>query len=378
MKPDIPQVRQTPDPQLDNILQHWGFFTKTEIVEATAKGQLLMLDLDFGDKCSLHCAGCFRRKHVAENGLANSDPNMTYDEIIDVISQAQALGLRTVKLCGKGEPFENTELLRFAHELTARGIGLAIFTKGHVIGDDVLVAETFGHEGITDGEMLCRELVKLKVSIMPSVPSFNDQLLGKLVGRRPEWYAPRLKLAVERLAKAGFNKTRPTRLALVHAPLTRVSIDGAFAVYHFARERNIIPVLAAHMVSGKQITDEFLLKADASDEKKHRLFQQVLAYNIKQGYQTHEQILLDGPSCMPGIHPCNQIAVGLYVMIKGTVMRCPGDFAKSLGNIRDEPLADIWERNRWWKWTGVHNVGCPYKDGHTLPLGLYDELKQEV
>lgn len=376
MKIDIEKVVQDPNPVLDNCLQHWGFFTREEIAEATAKGQLLMLDMDFGDKCSLHCAGCFRRQHVAEDGL--TEPNLTYDDVINVIEQAQALGLRTVKLCGKGEPFENPELVHFARWLTARDIGLAIFTKGHVIGDDTLVAETFGHEGITDGEMLCRELFKLKVSIMPSVPSFDDQFLGKLVGCRPEWYAPRLKLAVERLAKAGFNKTRPTRLAFVHAPLTKVSIGSALAVYRFAREHNILPVLSAHMVSGKQITEEFLLRVDASDEEKRQLFKQVLAYNLKQGYQTREQILLDDPSCMPGIHPCNQIAVGLYVMIKGIVMRCPGDFAKPLGNIRDEPLADIWERNRQWKWTGVYNVGCPYKDGHTIPSGLYDELKKEV
>lgn len=379
MIPDIEQVTFSPNPELDNTLQYWGFFSRAEVSEAKKSGRLLMLDLDFGDTCALHCAGCFRREHLIEADFEKSKkPDMTYDEIINVIEQARALGLQTVKICGKGEPFENPDLIRLARDLTARDIGLAIFTKGHIIGDDSKVTEIFGHEGITNGKALCHELFKLKVSVMPSVPSFDDRLLGKLVGRRSEWYVPRLKLAVERLARAGFNKTRPTRLAFVHAPLTKKSIHEAFSVYCFARERNILPILALHMISGKQITPEFLAKQDASEEKKIRLFQDILSYNLIKGYQIKKDILKDGLSCMPGIHPCNQIAVGLYIMITGLVMRCPGDFAQPLGNIRDEPLSDIWQKCRHWKWAGAFNVGCPYKDGYTIPASLYEQVKRTL
>ena len=111
-----------------NTVQYWGFFTHQEIKEATQHGKLLMLDIDFGRKCSLHCPSCFRRKNLIDNG----QPDMDYNQLLITIRQAKQLGLRSVKICGAGEPFENPKLLQLAHDLTTMDVGLAIFTKGHV------------------------------------------------------------------------------------------------------------------------------------------------------------------------------------------------------------------------------------------------------
>jgi len=371
IKPKIEKVKQTPNPKLDNTVQYWGFFTPEQIAAAANDGSLLMLDMDFGRGCELRCPGCFRRKNpVDEQGR----PDLHYHEIINVVDVARSLGLKTIKVCGAGESSEDSRLLRFARDLTRKGIGLALFTKGHIIGDDEAAAKIFGQEGIKNGADLCRQLFELKVSIMLSYPSFNNRLIGQLVGRRPEWYAPKLKRAAELLAEAGFNQTRPTRLAFVHAPLTKNSISQAFEVYQYARERNILPILAFSMVSGEQITPKFLDQYDADEATKLNLFQQVLEYNFKHGFMSPQDVIRDEPSCMPGIHPCNQIAVGLYVTANGNVLRCPGDFHQPLGNVREEGLAEIWRRCRKWQWEGKFNVGCPYKDGCTIPKGIYEEL----
>ncbi len=363
----IPAISLThiqPDPRLSNTIEHWGFFTKEEVEQAATDGSLLMLDIDFGRGCPHRCPGCFRRNNpIDASGLSD----LSYREIFSVVDQAKKLGLRSVKICGAGEPLVNPNLLRFARDLTKRDIGLAIFTKGYTLGDDELAAKIFGPR-IESGLQLAEQLFSLKTSVMLSYPSFDADILGALVGGSPRDYPQKLKKAAEILAEAGFNKTLPTRLAFVHAPITGKSIAGAFEVYRFARERNILPILAFYMVSGKQITPAFLRRNDAAAEEKIRLARRIYEYNLAHGFNTPEQLARENISCMPGIHPCNQIAVGLYLTANGNVIRCPGDREAPLGNVRETSLGEIWKKARDWNFKGKFNVGCPFKEGITLPV----------
>jgi len=372
--PDIPPVFVQPNPHLSNIVQHWGFFTKEEIEQAAKNGSLLILDIDFGRACPHRCPGCFRRNNPVDVTGAS---DLSYDEILSVIDQAKKIGLQSVKICGAGEPFVDPDLLRFARDLTARDIGLAIFTKGYLFGDDKLAAIIFGPQ-IKSSLHLAEQLFALKTSVLLNYPSFNTELLGSLVGNRPKNYSEKLKRAAEVLAAAGFNKTLPTRLAFVHAPITKESIHDAFEVYRFTRERNILPVLAFYMVSGKQITRAFLRRHDAALEEKVGLLRRTYEYNLQHWFNTSEQLIQEGISCMPGIHPCNQIAAGLYLTANGNVIRCPGDYGKPLGNIRRENITEIWKRSRDWKFKGQFNVGCPFKEGITLPTDYQQQIMKNL
>lgn len=253
--PHVAQFKEKPDPVLSNIVQHWGFFSQAEIDHAAQDCSLLMLDLDFGRGCSLNCPGCFRRANIVDAGKF---PDLTYEELMGVIDEARGLGLESVKVCGVGEPFENPKLLDFATDLTEKEIGLAIFTKGHILGDDKAATKIFGPH-IKSGQALAKKLFELKTSILLNFPSFNSALVSKLVGDASGDYPQKLRRAAEVLAKAGFNKTLSARMAFIHAPITKQSIAGAFKAYQFARERNILPVLAFHMVSGQQIDRSFLI-----------------------------------------------------------------------------------------------------------------------
>ena len=160
--------------------------------------------------------------------------------------------------------------------------------------------------------------------------------------------------------------------------MAQVSIGGAFEVYQFARERNILPVLAFSMVSGEQITGGFLARHDPTTEEKLSLFRAVYQFNLDRGIQTKGQLLDGWVSCMPGIHPCNQIAVGLYLTANGNVVRCPGDSGAPLGNVQREKIADIWTQARQWQFSGRFNCGCPYKDGRTIPWKIYEEIEKII
>lgn len=348
----------------DNRVLHWGFFTREEIEQN--KGKLLMLDIDFGRYCSLECPGCFRKSNTIDDFR---DGDLAYDELIQVIDDASKIGLRSVKICGAGEPTENSKFLQFVREMTERDIGVACFTKGQVLGSDENTRKFNKKYSICSAQQLCDELAEYKISIMLSFQSFYTEKQDALVGNAEGHSIIRNK-ALENLVKSRFNQTNPTRLAVVNAPLDKSVYDEAFEIYVWARRRNIFPVIAMHMVSGKKIDKYFLRAHDITDEQKKELWRKIYSWNISNGVQTEEQLRLEGISCMPGIHPCNQLACGLYVSANGNVVRCPGYNSPILGNVKEDSIKRIWEREGR-EFEGKFNHCCPPKDGLTIPLEIY-------
>jgi len=362
--PDIPKkfTGQFPE-DYRNEIQHWGFFTRNELYEN--KGNLLMMDIDFGRLCSLNCPSCFRKRNVVDD--ANRS-DLSYDELLAVIDDAKKLGLRSVKICGAGEPTQDSRFLQFVRDMTAKDIGVAAFTKGHVLGSDREAKKINCEYGIETARELCDELHKLNVSFMLSFQSFHTEVQDSLVRR--EGYTLVRNRALENLVSAGFNEADPTRLCLCNAPITKTNYDEVFDIYVYARERNIYPVIAVSMISGKQLDDDFIHKIDLTYEQKVELWTRVYSWNIERGVQTLEQIRREGISAMPGSHPCNQVAAGLYVTANGNVVGCPG-FTSIEGNIKDRSIGNIWAESQNKRRGNTFNCGCPPKEGKTIPNGLY-------
>lgn len=362
--PDIPKKKI--EGAYNPIFPNWGFFSRGEIEKSD--GKLLMLDLDVGRTCSLHCPTCYRRDSDVDDVTKD---DLTYDELMYVIQEAKNLGLRSVKTCGVGEPTEHDFFLQFIRDLTAIDVGAGVFTKGHVIGDDKKIEQVNKKYGIKTAREFCNELYDLNVSFMLSFQSFYPEIQDKLVGKKGQTLIR--NKALENLVNSGFNDKNPTRISLVNAPVLPESYNETFSIYKFARERNLYPIFAMSMVSGKQFTEDFRRKIDLTDEQKLKLFTQIYSWNIENGFQTLEQIKEEGISSMPGAHPCNQNAVGLYVTMNGNVVRCPGSI-EILGNVKEKSITQIWEEQKRNSFAGRFNCGCPYKEGITIPLDLYEKV----
>ncbi|MFA6255343.1 MAG: radical SAM protein [Patescibacteria group bacterium] len=358
-----------------NTMQYFGFFTKEEI--ENNKDKLLMLDIDFGRYCSLSCPACFRKSNLVDD-IPEGD--LTYDELIKIIDEAKVLGLKMIKICGAGEPTQNSRFLPFIEAMTKKDIGVAVFTKGQVLGSDEQAKKFNQQYGINSAKELCQRLAKLKVSFMLSFQSFEvekqDELVGGIKG-----HALIRNQALVNLVEAGFNNSEPTRLCLELGPITKKNYEEVFAIYTYARRRNIYLITNLLMTSGKQIDSDFLAEYDFSPEAKIDLFTKIYSWNIENGLQTLDQIKEEGISCMPGIHPCNQVACGLYITAKGNAVGCPGfgELEDIEGNIRKEDIKTIWEKSRNKKlYVGKFNCLCPPKDGITIPYGLYAEVLKRL
>lgn len=356
--PNIPKKLDNQPCIGPNSFPYWGFFSKKEL-----KNKLQMLDIDFGRYCSLNCPGCFRRDNIVDS---TEEGDLTYDELIKVIDEAK--DLRTIKICGVGEPTENNNLLKFIREMTERDIGVAVFTKGQVLGNDEKARKFNG----MSAQELCKELYDLKTSFMLGFQSFYTEVQDRMVGIKGHSLVR--NKALENLVNAGFNSTNPTRLAFCNAPFTRENYDEVFDIYVYARERNIYPINAVLMTSGNQIDKEYLNKYDMTDKEKTDLWTKIYSWNIKHYVQTLEQIKEEGISVLPGAHPCNQLAGGLYLTAKGNVVGCPG-FTEIEGNVRNQSIIEIWEKSQNKKLrAGVFNCKCPPKDGITIPSDLYEKV----
>ncbi|MDD5162868.1 MAG: radical SAM protein [Candidatus ainarchaeum sp.] len=369
--PNVPIVYKNNFPKnFVNDVNGWGF-SKKELAEN--KGKILTLDIDFGNSCSLNCPHCFRKNNKVDSEKNNL---LKYEDIIGIINQAKKLGLKTVKFLGAGEPFESPRFLEFLGFLKKSNVTPLIFTKGHVIGDDSLVKKYYSQYGLETGTALIEELKKVNASILLGFNSFDTEIQDKMVGGI-KGYTLKRNRALELLAEAGFNKN-PVRIALIATPITKTNYSEIFEIYSWARQRNLYIVTTPTMISGRCSRGAAWKKITPSKKELVDLYAKIYKFNIEKGIQTLEQIKEEGISAYAGVHPCNQVACGMYVTLTGTVLRCPGDDTTVLGNVRQESLKEIWEKSENYKRAGMFNCGCPPKQGKSIPKNFYSDVLKKL
>jgi len=387
-----------------NDVKWWGNITREKIHSCLENGtaKMLTMDLDIGDVCSLRCPHCFRRDRRFDT--VTHDTSLSYKEIIGYIKEAKELGLEQIKILGRGEPFENNKFLGFLREVNSLGIGISIFTKGHVLGSDDLAVKYNKSYGISTGKELVDELKKLKVSILLGFNTFDEKMQGEFVGidRSPvKNYVELRDNALKILVEAGFNdyvEGEATRLAMIAAPIKPENIDEIFDLFIWARVRNIYMLSCPTTISGKGIDEykraqDFYGNEGDTLEKKHEkyikdlenLYIKIYRWSIAKGLILKDTFEEDGVSLYPGSHVCNQTAAGFYLNLSGQVNQCPGRMdgdAKVVNDIRnEESLKSVWMESSAYKRAknGTRfNYKCLARDGHSIPVSFYENIKNEV
>jgi len=388
-----------PDNYINNV-KYWGNISKEKLHSCLPDGtaKLLTLDLDVGDECSLRCPHCFRR----DSRFDKCTNPLTYDEIIKYVKDAKELGLEEIKILGRGEPFQNKDFLKFLREMTKLDLGVSVFTKGFVIGDDNLVKTYNSHYGINTGKELVKELYKLKVSILLGFNSFDKEVQENFVGACNSViknYTELRDRALILLCNAGFNKyvaEEATRLAMIAAPIKPENINEVFEIYKWGRLRNIYILSCPTTISGKGI-DEFnraieTYRRDTNNSpylkyvsELERLYTSIYSWNIQTNLISKKLFTIDIISLYPGCHVCNQVAAGFYLNLSGQINQCPGRCDQTTifcSNIRDaKSLKEVWVNSLNYKrakYSTRYNFGCVARDGHSLPVDFYNHIYQNV
>lgn len=394
---EIPEIFKAKFPKdYVNDVRWWGNIPKEELHSTLPDGtaKMLTMDLDIGDICSLNCPHCFRRDPRFDK--TNRQNRMTYKTIVGYIKDAKKLGLKQIKILGRGEPFENPRFLEFLRYMTKLDIGVAVFSKGHVMGSDILARRYNSHYGIKTGKDLIKEVKKLKVSILLGFNSFDDEMQEQFTGvdKYPDGvlmkkYVKLRNNALIGLVKAGFNKYVPgkaTRLAMISAPCKPENLDQILDQYKWARKRNIYMLTCPTTISGKGADEAKRVKEHFKDyvPRLIKLWTDIYTWAIENKVIKMKDFKEDGVALYPGCHVCNQTAAGFYLNLSGQVNQCPGRVDKSTifaKDIRETTLKDAWKSSANYqraKNTNKYNYHCVARDGRSLPLDFYQEIEKRV
>jgi MoaA/NifB/PqqE/SkfB family radical SAM enzyme len=379
-----------------NDVMYWGNHIQLLEGDVFSGPRLRHLDLDYGDTCSLSCPHCFRRDSRFDTVTDNN--RLAENDIRRLVKEAQNDGLESVKILGRGEPFQSSGLLAFIDYLCDLGLGVSIFTKGHVIGSDDTVHRYFGDMGISTGKKLVSWLKERNTSILLGFNSFRADLQEEFIGQKASSVSDYVKCrdtALERLITAGFNDYvpgSPTRLALIAAPIKPENVEEVFDIYTWARLQNIYMLSCPTTISGKGLDE-----AERQKTFKNYMDQLVLLYariykwNIDHGLVTVQRLQEEGISLYPGCHPCTQISCGLYLNLSGQVVQCPGRVDEETiftNDIRhEESLNSVWLRSINFKrangelcgqFGNSWNYGCPARDGLSLPSDFYSRIMERI
>jgi MoaA/NifB/PqqE/SkfB family radical SAM enzyme len=128
------------------------------------------------------------------------------------------------------------------------------------------------------------------------------------------------------------------------------------------------------MISGRAKRHATWRKITPSSKKLIELYKKIYIYNIERNIQTLEQIEEEGIASYAGGHPCNQVALGMYLTFNGKILRCPGDEKPIFGDIRKDSLERIWKHSENYGRAGKFNCGCPPKWGKSIPYNLFTEV----
>jgi organic radical activating enzyme len=321
--------------------------------------------------CPHNCPGCFDRGSVRNKLLAP-------DEVKGLLEQAVELGLESVKFLGPGELLANPEMFEFLDFLRQKKIKIGIFTKGAIIGNDMLAIR---YQGMT-GENLAKALAGYdNVRMLVDGRSFDSDKANRMVPTREIDFASARNRAIELLAENGFNKDPSCqRMSLQTNPVTWENIDEIPGIFEWGLERNIPVCVTPTMVSGLGNT---LLDETQKQEFQDRLislYEVIYRLLLDKGVMTLEQLRSEGISSYAGTAPCNQLSCGMFIRKDGVVQRCPGNDREQFviaEDVRRQPLREIWKNSVNHKLGPVFNNRC-VKDGFSIPVRLYDEVLQKL
>ena len=325
--------------------------------------------------CPHACPGCFNQATV-RNSI------MTLDEVINIVDQAIKLGLESVKFLGPGELLANPRLFEILDIFKERNLVMGIFTKGAILGSDVLAMK---YQGVKAEKLVQKMTSYDNVTFLIGGCSFDPEIENRYIPTRDlelrdkfNYHASRNR-AIDMLCEAGMNSNpEKQRLAIVSSPVTTNTIGGSLELFQWATERNIPNYVTASMVSG--MGHGLVKKQQLDFEAKYlKLAVDIYKYLFNKGIMDIERLKREGVSSYIGTNPCNQLTHGLYVHYDGEVWRCPGNDTPDFivyHNVREASLLEIWKNSRNYNINQFNN-GC-VKDGVSIPSGFYSKVLEEI
>ncbi|MCJ7587392.1 MAG: radical SAM protein [Candidatus Aminicenantes bacterium] len=291
-----------------------GTFPKDEILEARRKNTPLTMDCALPGRCLNNCTYC---------GFlyVNKKGKLRQQEVLRVFEEFAALGGKSIKILGEGEPMLRKDILFLLATIRKLGMIPILFTCGDTLGSEELAQKAH--------RLSCDEIVQklYDIGVTVMIKYEKDEVVQR------KGYSILRDRALERLLSCGFNKHFPSRLGFAIV-LLKETYDEVPSVFDFALDHNIYPLVCPLMPLGKMKNP--IARANYSPKpcEIQSLTQKLIELRERKG------IRLSEPSDFPGGLPCDISRTGMYMDDIGNVKVCEAD--ETVGNVRDFSLAELW------------------------------------
>jgi radical SAM protein with 4Fe4S-binding SPASM domain len=279
-------------------------FSEEAIDASLRRGGLLSLELEFTRKCNLQCVYCYSSAGERIEG------EMSFEEIMDVVAQAKALGARKIVLLGGGEPFLFSKYREVIQGIRTSGLSQVVFTNGTLLTPEI-----------------CRFLFDNGLDVVIKhnsfVPSVQDALAGVPGAHRL------IRRGLRFLREAGY--PGDGRLLGIQSVVCRQNQQEMKRMWVWARERGIVPYFEVITRQGRAAENPWL---ELAPEEVLALFQGLAEIDAERfGLRWVPKPPIAGFTCRRHLYSC-------LVDSRGFVQPCTG-IDMQIGNLKEKPLAEI-------------------------------------
>ena len=279
-------------------------FPWEEIEKTRDIGGLLTLEIELSRLCNFSCKYCYSS---ADKPLNHE---LEFEEIENVIKEAQTLGARRIIVIGGGEPLIYPRIKDIITMIRRRGLSVVIFTNG--TGLDRSLAE-----------FLYLHQVGIELKMNSSNPDIQNELCG--IDNAYDIIANALK----NLESAGY--PGENKLLGISTIICRQNYEELTELWRWARQNDIVPYFETLTPQGRGKNEELCV----TTEMLQKIFERLS--NIDK-----EEFNLEWDSMHPPLAgmTCNRHLYSCYVRSDGAVLPCAGIDIVT-GNIRTESLEYI-------------------------------------
>ena len=280
-------------------------FSAKELKECANGKKLLGIGLELTRKCNLKCIYCY-----AEAGKP-LPAELEFNEILDVVNQALALGVKKIGIIGGGEPLIYPMLRRLMEVICSSGQAkVSVFTNGTLMSAEW--ASFFFDQGI---------------SIVQKLNSLNETVQDFLTGKRGTYEA--IMRSLDWLFAAGYPAGQAN--LTIETVVLPENIGEIPEIWRWARKRGITPMVERVTPQGRAAKLPNLCSAN----ELRRLFEKLSAID-----ESEFSISWQPRPPIAGVKGCRHHLYALYVCSDGVIQPCSG-VTLAIGSIREQKLASI-------------------------------------
>lgn len=350
---------------LDNFTEtdNTIFWQKMETMKNQQQDVVLrFLGLSTTDACNYNCIYCYGTEAANRN---SKQPPLSLEEQTSLIDQGIELGVRTVIICGNGEPTIDKDLLGIVKHAANKGLYSIILTNGNTLGNDAMAQRIY--------KMSSRDVATFlhdnNVSLIIKTESITEDMYNGIVqARGKENHFRSFMSAIDNVIQLGF--TDPTHAEPVHdgTKPTRLCISSVICKKNFFKINNIKDW--AHGIGAQFVCKLPTLSGNSKDNLDEFFETNSTTHWLKENYGTEYS---EKPETLStDIHHCGAFHFGVVIGNTGDIRHCYPMAAKedeAVGNIRQKPLKDLLlDRSQKFGSQLAFGAKCHVKKNEYIPI----------